>query len=50
MRSAVLALLLAGCATVGPDYQRPEISLPAQYPASEAPGAEIAPDWWRQRG
>ena len=47
MRSAVLALLLAGCATVGPDYQRPEIPLPAQYPASEAPGAEIAPDWWR---
>ncbi|HYR34168.1 MAG TPA: efflux transporter outer membrane subunit [Burkholderiales bacterium] len=41
-------LALAGCFTVGPDYQRPAIELPVQYPeASPAEGAALAPDWWR---
>jgi multidrug efflux system outer membrane protein len=46
---ALAALLLAGCA-VGPDYQRPEQALPAQYPASVEPagtaGAEVPAQWW----
>ena len=44
-------VLLSGCAAVGPNYQRPEVSLPPDY--SEASGAAVtttAPvqrDWWR---
>jgi outer membrane protein, multidrug efflux system len=47
MRAPLLCLLLAGCMTVGPDYQRPEMALPADFsgPGKES-GAEIPPDWW----
>ena len=47
-----LALLLGGC-MVGPDYQRPQVSVPATY--KELPGWEVASpaaadapkgDWW----
>jgi outer membrane protein, multidrug efflux system len=42
-----VALLLAGCAKVGPDYQRPQVALPAEYPVpAAASGAEVAADWW----
>ncbi|MGE0225077.1 MAG: efflux transporter outer membrane subunit [Acetobacteraceae bacterium] len=47
-----LALLaaLAGCA-VGPDYSRPEIDLPAAYPAAADTGeAAVAADWWTLYG
>jgi len=47
VKKSVFVLLLAGCTTVGPDYQRPEIPLPAQYPT---PGSESGPSvalsWW----
>jgi multidrug efflux system outer membrane protein len=34
--------------TLGPDYKRPQIPLPAQYTEpSPAEGAALAPDWWR---
>jgi multidrug efflux system outer membrane protein len=46
MRFLVI-LLLAGCTTVGPDYQRPEVSLPQTYPAAEQPGPALAADWWQ---
>jgi multidrug efflux system outer membrane protein len=38
---ATLAILLAGC-TLGPDYQRPAVSVPAEYRSAEpsAPGRE----------
>lgn len=49
---AILGLaLLSGCAAVGPNYQRPEVSLPPDY--SEAAGeavtttAPVQRDWWR---
>jgi multidrug efflux system outer membrane protein len=56
-RHAALTLLAltAGCA-VGPDYKRPDIALPAAYPAaapaeSAAAGQQtIAPDWWTLYG
>ena len=44
-------VLLSGCAAVGPNYQRPEVSLPPDY--SEASGeavmttAPVQRDWWR---
>jgi len=45
-------LLLAGCAAVGPDYKRPAVSLPAEYPAKEEQfaGGELAADWWKLYG
>jgi multidrug efflux system outer membrane protein len=49
MKPALLVLVLAaGCTTVGPDYQRPEMPLPAEFPtATEKSAAEIPPDWWK---
>lgn len=49
-----LALFLAGCA-LGPDYQRPAVSLPAQYEESAAaPDKNVSPtprgatrEWWK---
>ena len=47
MRRAWLVLLLAGC-TLGPDYKRPAMELPAQYPepAPSEPQA-LRADWWK---
>ena len=47
MKRFFLLLALAGCAAVGPDYQRPEMPLPAEFPvpaAKEEPA--VPPDWW----
>ncbi|MGE0639259.1 MAG: efflux transporter outer membrane subunit [Thermoanaerobaculia bacterium] len=47
------ALLLTGCLTLGPDYERPELPVPDTYsapPASSAAEASIAPDWWTEFG
>lgn len=45
-----LALLAAGCA-VGPDYRRPEITLPERYGYASTEGREIVdPAWWSQFG
>ena len=45
-----LALLLAGCAAVGPDYQRPATGLPGAYPgapADIAAAAAVPAEWWK---
>lgn len=63
---AVLAAgLLAGCAALGPEYQRPGITLPQSYPDTpsgqargetggearvEAVGAPLRSDWWTLYG
>ena len=48
MRSLLLLLLVAGCTTVGPDYKRPEIALPKEYPAAASGQIPSTPlDWWR---
>jgi len=51
MKKVFLVLLLAGCTTVGPDYKRPEMPLPAEFPA-KAPeaGPSVAADWWTLYG
>ena len=43
-----LVLVLGGC-NLGPDYQRPEVEMPAQFRATAASAAEAWPseDWWR---
>jgi multidrug efflux system outer membrane protein len=62
LAAATLAAFLAGC-TVGPNYQRPDVALPGQFPeagngnvagpaapASASGAAALAtlqPDWWR---
>lgn len=51
MKRALPALtltLLAACAPIGPDYQRPDMTLPGAFPgASATASAEaIRPDWW----
>jgi multidrug efflux system outer membrane protein len=45
---SALAFALGGC-TMGPDYQRPDIELPASYPeatANSGPAAGVQADWW----
>ena len=49
---AAAAAVLAGCAAVGPDYKRPDIQLPPQYPPDAAALATagapeaVSPQWW----
>lgn len=48
-RIMLIALLIPGCALVGPDYQRPEIEVPTEYSepnASEELDAILSPTWW----
>ena len=47
MKRILLLLLLVGCTTVGPDYQRPEMPLPAEYPESASrQDPSIPTAWW----
>ncbi len=56
MRRIVFAavLALAACTTVGPDYRRPAVEVPARYPGSPAPvgekPAELRAGWWKLYG
>lgn len=44
---SVAVVLMSGCKTVGPDYQRPEVSLPANYVEGlNHANHTIATDWW----
>jgi multidrug efflux system outer membrane protein len=49
MRYALLAAVLAGCTTVGPDYERPEVQLPEKF-VQDQPGTPVSPDWWTLYG
>lgn len=46
------ALLLAGCAAVGPDFARPAMDLPGSYPAGGHTGsaAPVGTSWWELYG
>ncbi len=65
MAALFAALLLAGCAAVGPDYVRPAVDAPAHYGVSDPAGADAgspelaqafaagtapSPAWWRAFG
>lgn len=42
-----VAMLLAGCKSVGPDYQRPNLDVPAQYnEAADAAESKVISAWW----
>ena len=45
----VLALLLAGCAPMGPDYRRPSLEIAPQFRAqAQAQAASLADQpWWQ---
>lgn len=48
-----MALLLGGCAAVGPDYERPAVNLPGAYadaPADVGTPAAIRAQWWKLYG
>jgi multidrug efflux system outer membrane protein len=40
---------LAGCMTVGPDYQRPQVETPEQWPGATANEA-VSATWWKAYG
>jgi len=47
VRRALLVAVLAGCTTVGPDYERPEVLLPEKYsftPKESESG--VSAEWW----
>jgi multidrug efflux system outer membrane protein len=45
---AVLALVMNGCALVGPDYKRPQETVPAQFTEQDVGtgNAAVSPTWW----
>jgi len=50
--AALFAALLAGCASVGPDYTAPRVDVPAAWqgaPADAQAGADLA-RWWHRLG
>ena len=46
MRRLAVLLVLGACTTVGPDYKRPAIELPAQYPVASTETSSLPPAWW----
>jgi multidrug efflux system outer membrane protein len=44
MTAILSTVLLSGCITVGPDYHRPDIDLPDQWPGEKT--AVVPPQWW----
>jgi multidrug efflux system outer membrane protein len=47
--AAILAVLLAGCVTVGPDYLRPAVDAPTAWRFEEREVLEVADTaWWEQ--
>lgn len=42
----MLLLILAGCATVGPDYQTPELLLPEAWQAPVGDLSDTLAEWW----
>ena len=49
-RISLLALLLAGCTTVGPDYHEPKVAVPGSYLEPSANGEVQLDQWWRGFG
>jgi multidrug efflux system outer membrane protein len=53
MKRLVPVALLAGCTTVGPDYERPDMRLPEKYLQEERlvqATPAVSPDWWTLYG
>jgi outer membrane protein, multidrug efflux system len=46
----VIAAVCSACTTVGPDYQRPGVTLPSQYSATVNSPTPMRADWWQLFG
>ena len=46
MKRLVLVALVAGCTTVGPDYERPHVPLPGKYLQEGSAASAVSPEWW----
>jgi outer membrane protein, multidrug efflux system len=46
LAAALSAVLVSGCMTVGPDYQRPAVEVPAQWPVDGA-ADPVSSTWWK---
>jgi outer membrane protein TolC len=46
LSTIVASLVLAGCASVGPDYQRPQLDVPAKLAVSGATTKTDFVEWW----
>ena len=45
--AVLLAFMLGGCMLLGPNYQRPAVTLPGAYPeAGSAAALEVPTNWW----
>ncbi len=42
----LIPLLLVGCMTIGPDYQRPEIAVPVAWQTPVGDSSDTLVDWW----
>ena len=47
--AALIAAALAGCMTVGPDYERPQVETPEQWPGAAATET-VSSTWWKAYG
>jgi multidrug efflux system outer membrane protein len=46
LAAGLLAALLSGCMTVGPDYKRPATDTPEQWPGASATREPVSSTWW----
>src|SRR5690606_33971876 len=49
-RAAILLLALAGCTTVGPDYQEPALAVPDRFLGGSSAGQSELGQWWTMFG
>jgi multidrug efflux system outer membrane protein len=47
MKRLLPLAFLAGCTTVGPDYERPQVELPKEYPAAASATQVSLAQWWK---
>ncbi|HWH46843.1 MAG TPA: efflux transporter outer membrane subunit [Burkholderiales bacterium] len=47
--ATLFTVLLAGCMTVGPDYRRPKVDTPEQWPGTASPDP-LPAAWWKTYG
>src|SRR5882672_3525277 len=49
LAATLMAIALTGCMTVGPDYKRPQVETPDQWPGATA-AEPVSSTWWKVYG
>ena len=49
LMATLVAVTLAGCMTLGPDYKRPQVDMPEQWPGATT-GEPVSSTWWKAYG